>query len=93
MATGDKKDLLKQVIDRAATDVPFRQRLLATPDSTIYEAFGVRLPAGHRIRFIEKPADLDTLIVLPNVRAAGELTDQDLDAVAGGGDDPPPPTW
>ncbi len=92
MPKDNKKTLLKEVTARAATDPAFRQRLLTAPEAAIYEVFGTRLPPGHRIRFIEKPADVDTLIVLPNVRASGELADDDLDAVAGGGPDDPP-TW
>ncbi len=90
MAPGNRNQLLKEVAARAATDPTFRQRLLTSPEEAIYEGFGVRLPAGHRLRFIEEPADVDTLIVLPKVRASGELDNDDLDAAAGGGGDQPP---
>lgn len=77
--------ILQEVTARATVDVQFRQLLLAEPEKTIFEAYGVTIPAGHRVRFMEKPADVDTLIVLPDVvRPDGELDDDDLDAVAGG---------
>lgn len=89
---GDDR-LLRDATLRAATDQVFRKRLLTQPELAIYDAFGVRLPASHRLRFIEKPADVDTLIVLPDLENGEvELDDDLLDAAAGGEDDPPPPT-
>jgi hypothetical protein len=89
--------LLKDVTARAATDQVFRKRLLGGGAAeAIYQEFGVRLPDGHRVRFIEKPADVDTLIVLPDHRLPGELDLDDLEQAAGGDGDPPPPpppTW
>ena len=79
------ESLLQEVMARASTDVAFRKRLLTHPDDAIYEAFGVRLPNGLKIKFIEKPAGFDQLFVLPDVHLPGEeLDDEDLDAVAGG---------
>jgi len=84
--------LLRDASLRAATDQVFRKRLLTQPEQAIYDAFGVRLPSSHRLRFIEKPADVDTLIVLPDLENGQvELDDDQLDAAAGGEDDPPPP--
>lgn len=79
------ESLLQEVLARASTDLVFRKRLLGSPDAAVYEAFGVRLPVDQRIRFMEKPAGVDQLIVLPEVHVPGqELDDDDLDAVAGG---------
>lgn len=79
------ESLLQEVLARSATDLAFRKRLLTHPDDAIYEAFGVRLPDGCKIKFIEKPAGFDQLFVLPDVRVPGEeLDDEDLEAVAGG---------
>lgn len=79
-------DLLKEVMERAATDREFRARLLADPVAAIRVAFGVILPHNYRIKFMERPRDLDALIVLPDVGGRGELDEDDLDLVAGGGD-------
>lgn len=79
---------LQQVLDRAATDAAFRGRLLAEPHAAIRDAFGVHIPGSFRIKFVERAADVDALIVLPNLaRAAaaeGELDDAGLERVAGG---------
>jgi hypothetical protein len=88
MSSHGKKtdDLLKEVLERAARDKEFRARLLSDPVAAIRMAFGVILPHHYRIKFIERPRDLDALIVLPEPGRRGELDDDDLDLVAGGGD-------
>lgn len=80
---------LQQVLDRASTDVQFRQWLLASPHAAIRDTFGVNIPSGFRLKFVERGADTDALIVLPGVarqvnRADGELDDAALEQVAGG---------
>ena len=78
-------DLLREVIERASSDREFRVRLLADPGSAIRHAFGVILPHNYRIRFIERPRELDALIVLPPPGHV-ELDEEDLEQVAGGAD-------
>jgi hypothetical protein len=81
-----QEKLVEAVVHRAGSDRVFRQQLLADPAAAIHAAYGVTLPAGFRIRFVEKPADLDVLVVLPDASAEEELSDDDLEKVAGGGD-------
>lgn len=77
--------VLHDVTVRATVDLDFRKRLLDDPNKAILEEFGVTIPSGHTLRFIEKPKNVDTLIVLPEFNAPGdELDEEDLDAVAGG---------
>src|SRR3954468_3148693 len=69
---------------RAATDAGFRARLVSDAHAAAAEA-GVELAPSIKVRFVEKPAELDHLVVLPELSAApGELTEADLEAVAGG---------
>jgi len=86
-----------RVAERAAEDPDFRRALLDDPARALKETLGITLPAGYRVRFIERPRDLDALVVLPDPRDRDELTDDELEKAAGGdGDwsDPtqPPPT-
>ena len=87
----DRQKLLDEIMRRAAEDADFRGFLLSDPKEAIYQSFGVRVPLNFRIRFIEKGHDVDALVVLPDLlRPDNELSDDDLDAVAGGTGDPPP---
>ena len=90
------KKLIDAVVHRAGSDRVFRQQVLADPAAAIVTAYGVTFPPGFHIRFVEKPADLDVMVVLPDLHADEELSDDDLENVAGGGpegfwDDTPPP--
>ena len=93
--TTPRDGLLQQVTARAVTDPAFRTSLLIDPERAVRAAFGTPLPAGQRIRFVERPHDVDLLIVLPDAQKADdELTDDDLDAAAGGdGECPITGTW
>lgn len=78
------------VLDRAASDREFRQRLLDHPHEAILDACGITIPPSFRIRFIERGPDIDALVVLPDLveeaalSGGGELTDDELEAVTGG---------
>jgi hypothetical protein len=82
------------VLARAAADPVFRRGLLDDPRRTLRDALGVELPAGFTVRFVERGDGLD--VVLPDHAHREELSEEELDAVAGGTDptweDPPPPT-
>ena len=86
-----------EVTARAATDAAFRRALLDDPARALRETLGIALPPGFRVRFVERPPELDALVVLPDFRAEGddELTEEEMEAAAGGteewGTEPPPP--
>ena len=81
---GQVPDPLQAVLARATTDRDFRRTLLTDPKRGIQDAFGVTLAADLRIKFVERGSDLDALIVLPEFTGDGELSDDELDSVAGG---------
>lgn len=90
-----EQQALEAILERSSVDLEFRKRLLTDPRRAIHEGFGVRIPHNFRVKFIEKGHDVDALVVLPDIqRADGELSDGDLEAVAGGGGgEPPDPNW
>ena len=77
--------LLEQVLTRSATDPEFRQRLLTNPAAALQEDLGFTPPSDYVVRFVEKPADVDEIVVLPDpIDASVELNEEELEAVAGG---------
>jgi hypothetical protein len=86
----DASDPYAAVMAQAVSDPVFRMRLMADPVATM-QAADIAIPDGVTVKVVE---NTDTLVhlVLP---AAGphELTDQDLEAVAGGNGHPKGPTW
>jgi hypothetical protein len=78
----DASDPYAAVMAQAAGDPAFRMRLMADPVATM-RAAGIAIPDGVTVKVVE---NTDTLmhLVLPAV-GVHELTDQDLEAIAGGG--------
>ncbi len=89
-----QQQALEKILERATVNVDFRRALLTDPARAIYEAFGVKIPQGFRVKFMEKSADVDALVVLPDLqRPDGELSERDLAVVAGGGGKDPEDPW
>jgi hypothetical protein len=85
-AGGGRTEMEQRIIQRSLEDDAFRQRLLEDPKAAIEQELGTRLPAGVEIRAVEETQDTAHL-VLP-VRSTdvepGELSDRELESVAGG---------
>ena len=89
MPSPSHETLLRAILERSSTDREFRRLLLSEPRPVIQREFGVAIPRNFNIRFIEKESGTDALVVLPDVvSGGGELSDDDLDAVAGGTEGP-----
>jgi Nitrile hydratase, alpha chain len=76
----------QRLIDRRLQDESFRQRLHADPRGTMEQELGSRLPESVEVRAVEESADI-IYLVLPSASPLGqgrELSDQQLDVVAGG---------
>jgi hypothetical protein len=81
----DDSKLLNDVLTRSASDQTFRSELIKDPHKAVRKATGVTLPQDLKIKFVEQPTDIDALIVLPNfLTVDSELSDAELEAVAGG---------
>lgn len=80
------KQMHDHVVIKALQDPAFRTALVANPRATVEKEFNITLPADFKLNVIESPANTLS-VVLPRVSAVaadGELSDSDLEAVAGG---------
>jgi Nitrile hydratase, alpha chain len=84
---GDRSEMERRLIQRSLEDEDFRQRLLDDPKGTVEQELGSRLAESTEVRVVEESADT-IYLVLPSasvVGEGGELSDRELDAVAGAG--------
>lgn len=87
-ASGGRAEIERRLIERSLEDESLRQRLLADPRAALEEELGTRLPEEVQVRAVEETADT-IYLVLPSASAAGEggeLSDEELETVAGGWD-------
>src|SRR4030042_1266533 len=70
---------------KASTDAEFRKLALTKPNEAVKKVMNKEVPSGYKLKIIENAAGFDQTFVLPNMQIE-ELSDADLDAVAGGGD-------
>ena len=72
------------VADKAAGDAAFRAELVANPKAAIEKLLGTDLPGNVKIQVVEEAADTYVIAIPKAVAADGELSDDDLEGVAGG---------
>lgn len=83
---GGRTEMERRIVRRSLEDESFRQQLLADPKAAVERELGTPLPEGVRVVAVEETTDT-VFLVLPHTSTgsrAGELSDQDLEAVAGG---------
>lgn len=80
------QDVVALVSARAAADPVFAKELLAAPQAAVEKLMNTKLPPNHSVVAVEQPANT-WVVVVPTggpVGADGELSDADLEVVAGG---------
>ncbi|MCK9224620.1 MAG: NHLP leader peptide family RiPP precursor [Candidatus Muirbacterium halophilum] len=77
------KKVLNQIKSKAATDKEFRKKVLLEPEIVIKDISGKQIPSNFKISIIENKKGIDQTYVLPDF-IGEELTDEQLDNVAGG---------
>jgi hypothetical protein len=79
-----RAEVERRLIEKSLQDEDFRRRLMEDPKGTVEEELGTRLPEEVRVVAVEETADT-IYLVLPSTSMGGELSDQELGAVAGAG--------
>jgi hypothetical protein len=85
-AGGGRAEIEGRIVQRSLEDESFRRRLLEEPRAAVEEELATRLPEDIQVTAVEETADT-IYLVLPSASPVGEtseLSDQDLEAVAGG---------
>ena len=78
----------QEIVAKAWQDEAFKQGLLANPQAVLQE-HGIAVPDGVTVRVVEDTAEIENTaesvyLVLPPRPASGELSDDELEQVAGG---------
>jgi hypothetical protein len=80
--TATREEKLAPLVAKAWQDEVYRKELIANPKGVLQKEFGVELPEGLEIEVLEEsPKKL--FIVIP-AKPTDELTDEQLEGVAGG---------
>lgn len=83
--TNEKRDqVIKTVYERSQSDVTFRRELVAHPHRAIQEATGEIVPDSFTLQFVDQDAARLTVVLPPLTKDENELSEQQLEAVAGG---------
>jgi hypothetical protein len=78
------KKAIEGVATKAAEDADFHAKAISNPSAAIEEVAGKAVPAGFKVRFLAQEG-YDLTLTLPDpIAADGELSDEDLESVAGG---------
>jgi hypothetical protein len=75
-----------RLIEKAWKDDAFRRALVRDPRGAVERELGGKLPAGLQVKVLAETPDTFYLVLPanPDRAPAGQLTDQQLEAVAGG---------
>jgi len=76
---------LNEVTKRVQTDPAFRKLALSDPNAAIAKVNPAPIPPGFKIQFVESEGANLTIVLPDPVSKNGELSDVELEQVAGGG--------
>lgn len=85
LGTQTKSPEINRLLDRAEKDAAFKQQLLANPKAAVESALGKPLPHGTCVSVHDEEPTTIKLFVGRPANESGELSDAQLEAVAGGG--------
>ena len=78
---GEMQDLLSKF---SAESDSYRERLTSDPKEVIQRQFGLEVPASVSVKVLQETADTVYVVLPHSVSEGDELSDADLEAVAGG---------
>lgn len=79
----DAQSAIREILRRADHDTEFRSLCLSNPRQAVQEATGRTLPPDFKLRVVPNNG-ANLTIVLPDSRVIAELSESELEAIAGG---------
>lgn len=73
-------ELREHLIEKAATDLTFREQLIADPNAAIKDALGITIPDGFTVKVHEEQPETSHLVLPPSAK----LGEVELEQAAGG---------
>jgi hypothetical protein len=83
-STLTRDEISARIAEKAWHDPAFHQRVLADANAAYEEATGLKVPPGVTLKVIEDDAHTINFVIPPRPAATSELSDADLESVAGG---------
>jgi len=83
MAETMSRGQIQDLISKFATDPRYRDALINDPKDVVERQLNTKLPAGVKIKAAVETADT-AFVVVPYIAQEGELSDTDVEKVAGG---------
>ena len=75
----------EQVLNRALGDADFRKELIESPHASLSSLYGVSIPEHADVQVFEESSNSHYVVIPPDMaQMSEELTDEQLEAVAGG---------
>ncbi|MEP0790641.1 NHLP leader peptide family RiPP precursor [Funiculus sociatus GB2-C1] len=81
-----RNELEAKLVAHAWQDEAFKQELVSNPEAAIERELGQKMPEGANVQVLEETGDTFYLII-PKKPGVEELSEEQLEAVAGGGGD------
>jgi hypothetical protein len=85
-SAGGRAEMERRLVQRSLEDDSFRQRLLADPKAAVEQELATQLPEDVQVSVVEE-SQQTIYLVLPSASPlgeGGELSDEELEVVAGG---------
>ncbi len=85
MLLQERAKIVETIITRAWADESFKAQLLENPGKALEAVFGTKLPPSISVKAVEETAETRYLVIPYRPKAGDELSNEELEAVAGGG--------